>query len=154
MAEQLGLDPTQVTSPTFTLIDEHDLPDGRILIHVDAWRLGSDEVSELGLQEHLSSDRTIVAIEWAQRIADVLPPDHVKIVIEILDPERRSITITPMGDAACVIESPGVCPVCNEEASVATAPFCTSRCRLVDLGQWFDGRHVIHRPIGEDDLLE
>jgi endogenous inhibitor of DNA gyrase (YacG/DUF329 family) len=30
-------------------------------------------------------------------------------------------------------------------------PFCSSRCRLLDLGQWLDGAYAIHRPASEED---
>ena len=50
-----------------------------------------------------------------------------------------------------------VCPVCN--AAVETHdlsahpyfPFCSRRCKLVDLGDWFDGEHRISEPLEESD---
>ncbi len=39
------------------------------------------------------------------------------------------------------------CPTCGRPASLATdnraRPFCSDRCRLIDLGQWFNGGHAI-----------
>jgi len=34
------------------------------------------------------------------------------------------------------------------------APFCSDRCRLADLGNWFGGRYAISREIEEDDLMD
>lgn len=46
------------------------------------------------------------------------------------------------------------CPVCNAEVSptAATLPFCSSRCRMVDLGRWMQGEYVISRELREADL--
>ena len=49
------------------------------------------------------------------------------------------------------------CPRCREELDgrPETFPFCSERCRDVDLGHWFEGSYVVSRPIGlEDDDLE
>ena len=51
---------------------------------------------------------------------------------------------------------PGRCPTCDNdvEPDAATVPFCSSRCRLVDLNRWLSGRYVISRPVEEQDLDE
>lgn len=45
------------------------------------------------------------------------------------------------------------CPICaaHVTASSASYPFCSKRCRLVDLGQWFSGSYAISREIEDDD---
>jgi endogenous inhibitor of DNA gyrase (YacG/DUF329 family) len=46
----------------------------------------------------------------------------------------------------------GRCPICSKFYEIATLddlpsfPFCTERCRLVDLGRWIDGEYVISGP--------
>ena len=35
------------------------------------------------------------------------------------------------------------CPICGKPQSQATRPFCSSRCRDVDLNRWLSGRYVI-----------
>jgi endogenous inhibitor of DNA gyrase (YacG/DUF329 family) len=48
------------------------------------------------------------------------------------------------------------CPVCDAAVDLAktpTVPFCSDRCRLVDLGRWLDERHAVpvpRRPAGGD----
>ena len=65
LAEGLGADPTEVSSPTFTLIQEYA---GRLpLYHVDLYRLERAEVDDLGLDE-LEAGAGVVAIEWADRL--------------------------------------------------------------------------------------
>jgi tRNA threonylcarbamoyladenosine biosynthesis protein TsaE len=66
VAEGLGADPEEVSSPTFALVHEYG-PGGRppILVHADFYRLRDEELAErnadLGLEEHGDA---ILAIEW------------------------------------------------------------------------------------------
>jgi tRNA threonylcarbamoyladenosine biosynthesis protein TsaE len=76
----LGIPMDQVSSPTFTLIQEYagSIP----LIHVDFYRLERpSEISTLGLEEYFTSS-TIVIIEWAERFPQILPSDHIAIRLE------------------------------------------------------------------------
>jgi tRNA threonylcarbamoyladenosine biosynthesis protein TsaE len=67
LAQGLGLDPDEVSSPTFTLIQEYR--GGRVtLYHVDLYRLEGAEVRDLGL-DALTADG-VLAIEWANRLPD------------------------------------------------------------------------------------
>ena len=92
LARALGVT-APVTSPTFTLINEYDLPDGGTLFHVDVYRL-HDAVPEaiaLGLEDLF--DEGIVVIEWADRIAPILPQDRIDVHFEHAGDRRRRITI-------------------------------------------------------------
>ncbi len=65
LAEGLGASPDEVSSPTFTLIQEYA---GRLrLYHVDLYRVERAEVDDLGLDE-LEAGTGVVAIEWADRL--------------------------------------------------------------------------------------
>ena len=82
-----------VGSPTFTLINEHG-GSGMRLYHVDLYRIrDSHEALGLGLDECIHSDG-ITAIEWAERVADLLPKTtiHIRMAPGRL-PEERHITI-------------------------------------------------------------
>jgi tRNA threonylcarbamoyladenosine biosynthesis protein TsaE len=82
-----------VTSPTFTLINEYDLPGGGRLYHVDVYRL-HDAVPEaiaLGLEDLF--DAGVVVIEWADRIADILPEERSDVHFEHAGEDARQITI-------------------------------------------------------------
>jgi tRNA threonylcarbamoyladenosine biosynthesis protein TsaE len=66
LAEGLGIDPAEVSSPTFTLVQEYrgsQFP----LYHVDLYRLQPIEVDDLGLDE-LTLQGGITAIEWPDRL--------------------------------------------------------------------------------------
>lgn len=66
LAEGLGIDPAEVTSPTFTLV--HEYRGGRLpLIHVDLYRLDRADLDEIGLDQDLAAVG-VTAVEWAERL--------------------------------------------------------------------------------------
>jgi len=96
LAAGLGVDPEDVSSPTFTLI--HEYRGGRLtLYHVDLYRLERAATADLGLEE-LGVRDGILAIEWPDRLSHELP-DATAIRIDIVDEETRRITI---GDPSAV----------------------------------------------------
>ncbi|GJL58091.1 MAG: tRNA (adenosine(37)-N6)-threonylcarbamoyltransferase complex ATPase subunit type 1 TsaE [Nitrospirales bacterium] len=92
----LGIPMDQVSSPTFTLIQEY--PGTLSLIHVDLYRLeGPSDVSTLGLEEYFTPN-TIVIIEWAERFPHILPSDHMTICLEYGEAENsRLVTLSGTG---------------------------------------------------------
>lgn len=79
LAEGLGLDPGLVASPTFVIANEYPLADGRRLVHVDCYRLERmEELENAGWLDWLPP-RSVVAVEWPDRIEGVLPREHLRI---------------------------------------------------------------------------
>jgi tRNA threonylcarbamoyladenosine biosynthesis protein TsaE len=92
MAEGLGIDPQEVSSPTFTLIQEYR--GGRLrLNHVDLYRLRSIEVDDLGLDEMTLGDG-VTAIEWPDRLPSGFD-GAVHVRIDHGRDDERTITIAP-----------------------------------------------------------
>jgi tRNA threonylcarbamoyladenosine biosynthesis protein TsaE len=90
MAEGLGITPEEVSSPTFTLIQEYR--GGRLpLYHVDLYRLKTIEVDDLGLDE-LTLEGGVTAIEWPDRLPRRLPGSAI-VMIEQADGDERKISI-------------------------------------------------------------
>ena len=87
LAAAAGVDPDEVTSPTFTLLCSYDatIAAGPIrLHHLDAYRLSDeDEFLELGVEELFESENSWVLIEWADRMRSVLPVRTLWITIDI-----------------------------------------------------------------------
>ena len=48
------------------------------------------------------------------------------------------------------------CPTCRKPVAVGAEdfPFCSERCRLLDLGKWASGDYRISSPVLDPDLLE
>ena len=71
LAAGLGVDPEEVSSPTFTLV--HEYRGGRLtLYHADLYRLTTAAAADLGLEELGVSDG-VLAIEWPDRLTHELP---------------------------------------------------------------------------------
>jgi tRNA threonylcarbamoyladenosine biosynthesis protein TsaE len=89
LATGLGAPPADVSSPTFTLVQEYR---GRLtLYHVDLYRLQPVEVGDLGLDE-LSEGNAVVAVEWAERWTDA-PAGAWIVWFAIEGDEERLISI-------------------------------------------------------------
>lgn len=96
IARGLGVKDT-ITSPTFTLVNEHAARGGRRLYHVDLYRLDQPQQAvEIGIEEELAPDGWTV-IEWAEKLGDVLSADAVRIHIEIIGENERRVSVTEAG---------------------------------------------------------
>ena len=91
LAEGLGVPPEDVSSPTFTLMQEYR--GGRLpLIHVDLYRLDdAREIDELGLEE--LGLNSVLAIEWAEKLPRPIS-EAIEIRIEHGEGDERQLTIT------------------------------------------------------------
>jgi len=85
-----------VTSPSFTIINEYK---GKILVfHFDLFRLSNiEEILDLGYEEYFYGEGLTV-IEWAEKIENLLPRDHLKIDIKFKSYYERRISLIPKGD--------------------------------------------------------
>lgn len=94
IATGLGLE-EQVTSPTFTLINEYVLDkfgadstktsrEPLKLIHIDSYRLAEQtelDAATIGLDEYFTIPLTVLVVEWAERLKDVLPTNTIYITL-------------------------------------------------------------------------
>jgi tRNA threonylcarbamoyladenosine biosynthesis protein TsaE len=89
----LDIDPAEVNSPTFTIINQHD---GRMrLYHLDLYRIegGADEVRELGLEEMMEDPDGVIVIEWAERLGAFAIPGAYLVNIGDLGMDERTVKI-------------------------------------------------------------
>ncbi|WP_069129993.1 tRNA (adenosine(37)-N6)-threonylcarbamoyltransferase complex ATPase subunit type 1 TsaE [Rhodohalobacter halophilus] len=85
-----GIDANQVTSPTFSLINEYE-GDGMDLFHFDFYRLEHlQEALEIGAEEYLYGNG-ICVVEWPERIEEIIPHDAKVITIRNAGANRREI---------------------------------------------------------------
>ena len=95
MARGLEID-EPISSPTFTIVQVYD--EGRLpFYHFDVYRIGDiDEMDEIGFEDYVYGEG-VSLIEWANLIEEILPEEHIEILIE-KDLEKgfdyRKITIT------------------------------------------------------------
>ena len=90
LAEGLGIDPAEVSSPTFTLV--HEYRGGRLaLYHADLYRVGAAAAEYLGLEE-LGAKDGVLAIEWPDRLAHEMP-GATHVAIELVDEGTRRIVV-------------------------------------------------------------
>ena len=95
LARGLGIS-QQVTSPTFTIVNEYE--GGRLpLFHFDMYRLtSSDELFDIGWEDYLARGG-VCAVEWSENVADALERDTVRVDIRRGGEEsRRVISVEPV----------------------------------------------------------
>jgi tRNA threonylcarbamoyladenosine biosynthesis protein TsaE len=91
LAAGLGIDPADVTSPTFTLVNSHE---GRLHFnHIDLYRLDAGAHQNLGLEEILDDQESVTVIEWAERLGFV-PARGTEVEMIYLSDSQRSISIS------------------------------------------------------------
>ena len=95
LASAFGIDPEEVTSPSFTLVNPYA---GRLpFFHIDLYRLdeGAAAANAVDLEELLSDERAVVVIEWGERLANYPLPENVwRIAISGDGDEPRKISVT------------------------------------------------------------
>ncbi|MGD9691592.1 MAG: tRNA (adenosine(37)-N6)-threonylcarbamoyltransferase complex ATPase subunit type 1 TsaE [Phycisphaerales bacterium] len=149
------------------------------LRHVDAYRLEEAEEAEGLGWDRLADDRGVLVIEWGERVGEERAglARALRVTMTHVGEQERGVVME--GDEAVwgerVRGAPGLaaarngasghaaaggvmvrgrrmlCRVCGEGATEEFAPFCSERCRLVDLGKWFDGKYRVSREVEEGD---
>jgi len=96
VAKAAGVDPREVSSPSFTLINEY--PGGEIpILHFDLYRLADpSEFYSIGGDDYLGRDG-IILIEWAEKGAGFIPDERINIDFEIVDETTRKIVFSRSG---------------------------------------------------------
>ena len=94
IARAFGLE-EDITSPTFVIQKMYDIQNEQfdLLVHIDAYRLESgEEMGALGWHEMITNPRTIVFLEWPEKVSSALPLRTEMVHFEVLDTNERSIT--------------------------------------------------------------
>ncbi|MCX6766609.1 MAG: tRNA (adenosine(37)-N6)-threonylcarbamoyltransferase complex ATPase subunit type 1 TsaE [Candidatus Moranbacteria bacterium] len=100
------------TSPTFVVMKHYKIfnkvrpfpssseavriPQGQTLknvYHIDAYRVGSKDILDLGLEEIITGKNNIVIVEWAERIKSIIPKNAIWLGFEHLKDDERKISI-------------------------------------------------------------
>jgi tRNA threonylcarbamoyladenosine biosynthesis protein TsaE len=96
IATGLGLEASDVSSPTFVILHEHF--GGRLpLFHLDLYRLeGHRDLGTTGWEETLGAGG-ITVIEWPDRAGDALPLDRLDVRLEHIADTKRSVALRATG---------------------------------------------------------
>jgi len=92
ICEVMGVQET-VNSPTFSIVNEYEAADGRIIYHFDCYRISTtQEALDLGAEEYLYSGN-LCFIEWSENMAPLLPDTLMNVDMKELDNGRREVRI-------------------------------------------------------------
>lgn len=107
IAKVLGVR-SSVQSPTFVIMKKYAIQNppsfpplvkggyrgDLFLVHIDAYRLDSGaDLKKLDWDTIANDPKNLILIEWADRVADILPPDHLKLRFEFVDDTTRKIAL-------------------------------------------------------------
>ena len=92
LAEGFGvIDVDEVSSPTFTLINQYP---GRVKIyHIDLYRIETGKLDGLGLEEIFDDPNAAVIVEWAERLGSFEAPGARKVFLSYVDDHSRRIDL-------------------------------------------------------------
>lgn len=91
MAAGLGLDSTQVSSPTFALVNDYG--GNPPLIHFDMYRIsGWEDLYSTGFFDYMDAG-AILAVEWSENIENALPEHSIRVSFARLSDNQREIDI-------------------------------------------------------------
>ncbi|HRZ95971.1 MAG TPA: tRNA (adenosine(37)-N6)-threonylcarbamoyltransferase complex ATPase subunit type 1 TsaE [Paludibacter sp.] len=92
ICEELGVKDT-VNSPTFSIVNEYEGNDKKIIYHFDCYRINKvQEALDLGAEEYLYSGN-LCFIEWSENIASLLPDSLVNVNIEEIEYGVRNVIL-------------------------------------------------------------
>ena len=92
ICQQLGI-LDNISSPTFSLVNEYQTSKEEKVFHFDFYRIEEEEEAlDIGIEEYFDSDAWCL-VEWPENIENLLPLDAVQIHLSILDDEQRNIQL-------------------------------------------------------------
>ena len=81
------------TSPTFSLVNDYQTPEGKSIYHFDLYRINSEiEALDMGIEEYLYSGNCCF-IEWPEKIPNLLPEKFTTVNIREIESGERALEI-------------------------------------------------------------
>lgn len=86
------------TSPTFLIMKEYKRENSKSKIqkvyHIDAYRIGVEDILALGWEEMVANKNNVIIIEWAERVRDIIPEDALRIYFGWIGEKERKIILS------------------------------------------------------------
>ena len=83
----------EVTSPTYSIVNQYETSDGETIYHFDLYRIKTEiELYDLGFHEYIDSKSTCF-IEWPEIATNMLPVQHHTLQIEPVSFKKRKLTL-------------------------------------------------------------
>lgn len=93
ICKELGVE-DEVSSPTYSLVNEYHASNGEIVFHFDLYRIDDEsEALDMGIDEYLYSGSKCL-IEWPEKISNLLPHDCVTVDISVVENDRHFVIKT------------------------------------------------------------
>ena len=84
-----GVNPKEISSPTFAIVNEYLTPEGESIFHFDFYRIKRiEEALDLGFYDYIDSGALCIA-EWPENIEPIIPEDALKVSIEVRPDSSR-----------------------------------------------------------------
>jgi tRNA threonylcarbamoyladenosine biosynthesis protein TsaE len=86
-----------VSSPTFSIVNEYETTEGEAIYHFDFYRIRSEaEAADIGVDEYFYSGNYCF-IEWPSKIPSLLPEEYLKITLILVSGNQRKILLETYG---------------------------------------------------------
>ncbi|MEZ6127420.1 MAG: tRNA (adenosine(37)-N6)-threonylcarbamoyltransferase complex ATPase subunit type 1 TsaE [Planctomycetaceae bacterium] len=100
---ELGVEEDAVNSPTFVLMQAYS-GERMDVFHFDTYRLADvDEFLAIGAEDYLLDSKAVCLVEWAERVRDVLPADHLALDITQVSATARRVQCVASGPVSAAV---------------------------------------------------
>ena len=83
-----------MSSPTFSIVNEYETEDGKLVYHFDFYRLNDElEAVDIGVEEYFYSGNYCL-VEWPEKIPNLLPDRYLQVSLEVQPDQRRTIYVS------------------------------------------------------------
>ena len=92
LCNELGVSES-ISSPTFSIIQEYEAGEGKIIYHIDLYRIkNKEEAIEAGIEDCIYSDE-ISFVEWPEKAPALFPFETIYATLEIFSAQRRKLIV-------------------------------------------------------------
>lgn len=92
VCRNLGVDESEISSPTFSIVNEYRTEAGESIFHFDFYRITRiPEALDIGFYDYMDSG-CLCLMEWPENIEEILPEETLRVFIRVCDDGSREIT--------------------------------------------------------------